>query len=383
VRLVFVSDWFGEKMGYAENCLPKAMAALGHDVHVVSANVQPYWDSPAYAETYQSFLGPPVVACGERSLDGFTLHRLPHGRVMGRLRIRRLMARLRALRPQVVQTFEVAAVSSYQAAAARPLLGYRLFVESHLHASVFGTKRGWQLRLARGLGRGLSLAAEKCYAISQDVADIAVGQLGIPARKIELCPLGVDTDVFCPPADVLARARQRATLGFRPADIVCVYSGRFSPDKGAQHLADAIERLGPPFRGLFVGSGTAGEVESIRKGRGCVVHPFVPARELPPLYQAADVGVWPRQESTSQLDAAACGLPIVLSDRVHVLERVEGNGLTYREGDVGDLAARLRELADSARRRELGAAGARKMRERFSWTAIARSRLRDYQAALR
>jgi glycosyltransferase involved in cell wall biosynthesis len=381
LRIVFISDWFAEKMGYAENCLPKAMASLGHEVHVVSANVQPYWDSPSYASTYRSFLGPPVVAEGETSLDGFRLHRLPHGRFLGRLRIRGLLGSLRALRPDVVQTFEVAALSSYEAALGRPLVGYRLFAESHLHASVFGDKPRWQLQAARSCGRAMGLAVERCYAISSDVARIAVEQLGMPAEKVEICSLGVDTQAFRPTKDPAARRATRQRLGFATEEIVCVYSGRFSGEKGPQLLADAVERLGPPFRGLFVGGGTPPEVDGIRARLGCVVHPFVAARDLPALYQAADIGVWPKQESTSQLDAAACGLPIVISDRVHVTERVEGNGLTYREGDVEDLAARLGQLSGADRREQLGQAGARKMQERFSWLAIAAARVRAYQQA--
>src|SRR5690242_17600122 len=108
-------------MGYAENCLPKALAALGHEVHVVSANVQPYFDSPSYAATYEPFIGPPVVPTGEKELDGFVLHRLPFGRLFGRLRIRGLLAKLRAIGPDVVQTLEAAAISTYEAALGRTL----------------------------------------------------------------------------------------------------------------------------------------------------------------------------------------------------------------------------------------------------------------------
>jgi glycosyltransferase involved in cell wall biosynthesis len=382
LRIVFISDWFAENMGYAENCLPKAIASLGEEVHVVSANVQPYWDSPSYASTYQSFLGPPVVGVGETSMDGFRLHRLSYGRLMGRLRIRGLLGKLRALRPDVVQTFDVAALSSYEAALGRPLVGYRLFAESHLHASVFGQKPRWQLQAAHYCGRAMGLALERCYAISSDVADIAVKHLGMPADKVEICSLGVDTQAFRPADDPAARQATRQRLGFSSEEIVCIYTGRFASEKGPQVLADAVERLGPPFRGLFVGGGTASEVAGLRNRRGCVVHPFVAARDLPALYQAAEIGVWPRQESTSQLDAAACGLPIVISDRVHVTERVEGNGLTHREGDVEDLAARLNALSEGDRRNQLGRAGARKMRERFSWLGIAAARVRAYQHAL-
>lgn len=36
MQIAIVSDWFSEKMGYAENFLPKAMASLGHEVHLVT-----------------------------------------------------------------------------------------------------------------------------------------------------------------------------------------------------------------------------------------------------------------------------------------------------------------------------------------------------------
>ena len=65
------------------------------------------------------------------------------------------------------------------------------------------------------------------------------------------------------------------------------------------------------------------------------------------------------------LDAAASGLPIIVSDGIdhdHVVE----NGLAYRMIDLESLCERLRELENVDRRRD-GRAGARKMRERFTW----------------
>jgi glycosyltransferase involved in cell wall biosynthesis len=93
--------------------------------------------------------------------------------------------------------------------------------------------------------------------------------------------------------------------------------------------------------------------------------------------------VWPKQESTSELDAAACGLPLILSDRVQVRERIEGNGLTYKEGDVSNLAEQIATLADLNLRQRLGDRGRKKMQEQFSWDRIARERLQDYEAALK
>ncbi len=208
------------------------------------------------------------------------------------------------------------------------------------------------------------------------------------AHKASLCTLGVDTDLFHPAEDEAARqarAQLRETLGFAPSDIICIYTGRFSKDKNPLCLAQAIDVLtkqGESFRGLFVGNGPPAEVAAIRTCAGCTIHPFVPVRELPPLYRAADIGVWPQQESTSMLDAAAAGLPIVISDRVKALERVQGNGLTYHEGDPQDLARALQRLRDEDMRRQLGRAGAAKIAAEYSWLAIARRRVADYEAAL-
>jgi glycosyltransferase involved in cell wall biosynthesis len=400
MRIAIISDWFAEKMGYAENCLPKALAALGHDVHLITSNAQIYFDSPTYRETYEPFIGPPIVECGTKQLDGYTLHRLPHGRWTGkhwknRLYIQNLVETLSDIRPDIVQTFDLACPSTYQAARAQMRLRYKLFLETHTHASVFNPAAGRKSRSERlsdlknrSLNWFVSNRAVRCYPISADSAEIAVGFYGIDPSKIEVCSLGIDTDLFSPwwnEEPLRERLRLRDELGFASSDIVCVYTGRLTRDKSPIILAQAVHKLasqGLPFRGLFVGSGTAVDIEEISSCAGCTVQPFVPVRDLPPYYWASDIGVWPKQESTSQLDAAACGLPIIISNRTHVNERIEGNGLTYIEGDVDDLASQLVSLADYQVRRDMGEHGSRKMGEHFSWLRIARQRAGDYQAAL-
>jgi len=109
---------------------------------------------------------------------------------------------------------------------------------------------------------------------------------------------------------------------------------------------------------------------------------FVPHRELPGYYRASDVAVWPNQESTSMLDAAACGLPVVVNDTLRATERIEGNGLTYRLNDQASLESVLSQLLDPEARRRLGTTGARRMAEHFSWDALVRRRLTDYRHAL-
>jgi glycosyltransferase involved in cell wall biosynthesis len=396
MKIAIVTDWFAENMGYAENFLPKALASLGAEVHVITSNVQPYFNSPFYAETYEPYIGPGIVDCGVKELDGYTLHRLPHGRWRGGVRINGLVQYVWKIKPRIVQTFSIFCRSTYELALAKPILAYKLFHEQHVHASVFPPATQWigirkrfvWLAYAATVGRFVSLMSEKCYPISVDASDIAIQFWGYQANKVSICSLGVDTDLFVPAATAPLqeqRQRLRRELGFAPSDIVCVYAGRLTNDKGPLLLAQAIALLvqeGRPFRGLFVGNGQRTDVEAIQACPGSVVHPFVPVRELPTLYRAGDIGVWPKQESTSQLDASACGLPLVLSDQIQVRERVEGNGLIYKEGDAAHLAQQLCKLSDPETRQVMGKRGIKKILENFSWNRIAMERLHHYERAL-
>ena len=396
MRIMIVTDWFSPGMGYIENTLPKAMAELGHDIHVVAGNIQVYFNSPFYKETYEKHLGPGVVPCGTQTLDGYTLHRLPHATVGRLLWIRGLREKIRELRPEVVQAFDIASLTSYELALLSRFLPFRLYTGNHIVASVFppmskprhGLGRVAQLsRLAPAAvaGKLLSTCTTRCYAATSDAAEIAVRYLWTPAEKVEVLPLCVDTDLFQPveaePSFAANRSRVRSQHGIRDDEVLCVYTGRFVRAKNPLCLARAVEILktrGEPFLALFVGSGD--QADSISGCQGCIVHPFVEFKALPPFYHAADIGIWPRQESTSMLDASACGLPIVVSDRVLAKERIEGNGRTYREDDPEDLARVLVGLRDAQVRTDLGKLGVNKIASRFSWRAQAKKRIADYES---
>lgn len=396
MRMVLLSEVFAPNMGYLENILPKYLGRAGLDVHVVTMGLPPYY-MHRYSNTYDGFAGEAALRPGMiQHHDGFTLHVVGRRRALGYMQPVGLLEKLRALRPQIVQTTAVLGWLPLQAAFGKSVIGYKLFTGSHYHASVFPlasrehsfySKDLLGCRLTRTLPGWLtSLAAEKCYAIAEDCADVAVRFFGVPRHQIDICPLGVDTELFSQIVDHKGhenRKRLRRDLGFDECEIVCVYSGRFTADKDPLLLASAIDRLskhGWPFRGLFIGDGE--QAREIQSCQGCQIHPFVPVQELPDFFRASDIGVWPTQESTSMLDAAACGLPLIANHTITALERLEGNGLCYRLGDVDDMVRALMELRDSNTRKCMGLRGATKMAREFSWDSIARRRVRDYCSAL-
>lgn len=397
LRIVVVSAFYSEGMGYTENCLPKVLAALGHEVHLITSTFNVYGTEPLYDDTYSEFLGPREVLPGSTMVDGYHVHRLASTSVSGYVRIKGLSKRIAALAPDVVHSIALASLPTFELAAMRPFASYRLFAESHQCLSVVrrymrepggsALKRA-AYRLTRTLpGYLASLAVESCYAVGPDCAEVAARFYGVPERKLKLQSLGTDTDLFHPVLsddDRRGRNELRARLGFAEADIVCIYTGRFTKEKNPLLLAKAIDELArddPRYHGMFVGNGV--QISDIRALKNVTVVPFMTHRDLARHYRAADIAVWPLQDSMSMLDAAASGVPIVASNRVGEPVRVVGNGKLYDENQLSSLVSVLQSFALPSDRRAFGDAGRRKMLEGFSWRAFGRAIEQDFLAAVK
>jgi glycosyltransferase involved in cell wall biosynthesis len=275
------------------------------------------------------------------------------------------------------------------------MLGYKLFTAQHNSNSTFILATQNKIRLIDKItnfslrflqGRCISLLTEKCYAPTPDCFEIAVRFMGVQRQKCSLRSLGVDTELFHPiqnPEEEEQRQKLRECFGFSSDDIVCIYTGRLTEGKNPRLLAQAISQLvfeGRPYKGMFVGNGC--QKDEIISYKDCVVNPLVEYLELAKFYQIADVAVYPVEYTTSMLEAAACGLPLIISNRIQAKERIEGNGLVYRENDLQDLINKLKKFQNPNERARLGLNGAKKMRQKFSWQAVAHRTLKDFEQAI-
>ena len=390
-RIAIVNSMYSEGMGYFENCLPAALARLGHEVHVVTSTFNQYANEPMYDEAYGRFIGPRQVGPGSSDVDGYRLHRLEASLLAGYVRIHGLGRRVAELAPDVVYSCEIASLETFALALRKPIGHFKLFCGTHQTASVLkpflrqegaSMQKTWY-RLTRTLPASLaSMTVERVFAQAPDCLEVAARFYGVPRRKLVLRPLGTDTVLFHPPrdpAEVAARRQLRAALDLAETDIVCLYSGRLTPDKNPLVLAraiDALHEIDPRFKGLFIGEGI--QREAIASCRNTRVVPFMRYPELAAYYRAAEIGVWPRQESMSMLDAAATGLPVIVSNTMSDPARIDGNGRMYEEDSVPSLIEALRTFADAAARRQYGSVGRERMIEHFSWLRLARAFEADF-----
>lgn len=396
MKIVILQMWHSEGMGYSDYFLSKYLAKEGHEVHLVTSTAQIYYNSIIYKDTYQKFLGEPIQPECVKKTNGYTLHRLPFTEKRGGIVIQGLKEYLKKLNPDIVQTIQHDNINAFEAAKISFFQNFKLFTELHIHASIFPNydkKRTLRQYLGHMKREGLfykllNQRIKLCYPISIDSADIAYKYFKIPQNKIKIQSLGVDTELFCPPTtekQLKNRDTNRQKWGFAKDDIVCIYTGRFTY-KGADILARAINHLHEngetKFKGFFVGSGEKEDIETIKNCKGCTIHNFVPALELPNFYQAADIAVWPKQESTSQLDAASSGLPLILGNTITVKERVDGNGLLYEEDNFVNLADKIKSLKSKELRDKMGGIGVENM-QKLSWDNITKERIKDYERFLK
>lgn len=187
---------------------------------------------------------------------------------------------------------------------------------------------------------------------------------------------GVDLTRFHP--DWNARNRVRKELGIPQEDIVLLFLGRLSVDKGVLDLARAFARttskcdrswlvlVGPDedqlretVRGLC-----ASRVDRLR----FVDYTSDPAR----YYQAADIFTLPSYREgfgTSVIEAAACGVPAIGSRIYGLTDAIEEGvtGLLHSPGDANGLRLLLDQLLDDAPlRKSLGEAAFNRAKARFA-----------------
>jgi glycosyltransferase involved in cell wall biosynthesis len=397
MKIVFVTQFYSEGMGYTENMLPKYLSGLGHEVIVVSSDLQIYGNLPIYASSYKTFLGDARCGIGEKMQDGFLLHRLQHYSIGGYIGLIGLEKTLREYSPDVIQFSQAAGLDTFSTLFRPRKLTCPVFTECHQHASI--AKKHLKsvniIQLIKKIGYQISRTlpawlahkrVEKCFAIAPDCLEVAHTLYGVPINKLILLPLGTDTEVFHPcecDSEKIKRHELRESFEVNDDEILIIYTGRFTENKNPLILANTVNKLrqqNKPFKALFVGSGE--QENEIANITGCKVINFLHQADLSDIYRAADVAVWPREESMSMLDAAASGLPLIVSSKMGEQERVVGNGLTYNEKDIDSLTLALLNMSDQKFRIELGNVGRNKMLASFSWRKHALAREKYYTYAI-
>lgn len=343
-----------------------------HDIHVLSLAGQ-----GAIGLRLQA-MGVPVEAMG-----------MQRSRLSGCLR---LVARLRALAPDLVHTWMYHAnlVGGVAARLARvPALVWGLR-QSNLDPAL---NKAATLRVVRA-GALLSGTVPDLILCNAGSALQAHAMAGYQRSKLAVLPNGFDLGRFKP--DALARGALRCKLGLA-ADVPLVgLIGRFDPQKNHHGFAQAaalVRAARPDAHFVLAGTGAdAGNRELVgwlgAAGVADISHLLGRRDDVPQVMAALDVLA---SSSVGEAfpnvlgEAMACGIPCAVTDVGDCAHIVEGYGRVVPPGDMAGLAEQLVQLlalpADV--RDRMAQAMRRTVTERFDIAVVARQHEQRYLALCR
>lgn len=244
--------------------------------------------------------------------------------------------------------------------------------------------------LAAQSERWMLTQADGVIVVSTELAN-HVRALGVPARKIQVMPNGVNPELFCFRSGVSAerrtsRNRKSAAPSRDAATKTLGFVGGLRPWHGIEVLPRLLAHLAKhhhDIRFIIAGDGQLrGELEREFKRRkltkrviftGALLH-----EDIPKVIRQFDVALAPYPKHDHDFyfsplklfEYMACGVAVVASDVGQISEVVRHGktGLLYPPGNFAALAARCEKLlADEALRIRLGTAAAHEVAKKFTW----------------
>jgi glycosyltransferase involved in cell wall biosynthesis len=230
--------------------------------------------------------------------------------------------------------------------------------------------------------------ARAIITISRFTRDEIVRLLHVPAERIHVTPLGVDSNMRPLPANQVESFRQQRGLPER----YLLYLGNIEPRKNLPRLVQAyaqVRDLGVPLvlagpRGWSY-SALFQTVETLGLSEQVLFPGFVAQEELPLWYNGATALLYLSLYEgfgLPPLEAMACGTPVLVSNAASLPEVVGDAGLQVSPDDVDGMAAALQRLVqDAGLRQDLHQRGLERARG-FSWERTAQETAALYQRLL-
>ena len=352
MRIVHIEDFFHPDAGYQVNILAKYFAKEGHEVFVVTAEMDKFPDD------LTAFFGKDNVAEADRKYEkayGVKIIRIPVKKyISGRVVYdKKIFSTVDSLQPDVLYVHGNDTLIGIQYICKAKRLSYPIVTDSHMLEMASANKLS---RYFRSFYRAFitpKIIKGNIPVIRTQDDDYVERCLGIPLERCPWISYGSDMMLFHP--DEESKASFRKENNIEENAFVAVFAGKLIESKGAMLLAEAFKarfNTGRKVVLIAVGntSGDFGEkVEKVfsQSENRILRFPTQKYVNLARFYQASDIAVFAKQCSLSFYDVQACGLPVVSEDNNINHDRcAHNNGKCFRIDDVEDFRAKIQEFID-------------------------------------
>jgi glycosyltransferase involved in cell wall biosynthesis len=385
MNILIVSDYFQPIIGYAKVQVARSLLRQGHTVKIVTSDR--YFPFHNYQDTAQKLLGRRIQKSGDRKEQGFTVERKKTViELFARVYFRGIDATLHRFKPDVVIVFGMSSPSAIQVARLKKQYNNFKFVcvDSHLPSELL-LGNVFIKKLFYGLFRLffaqlLNQTIDTAIAQQDKTVEVIRDWYGIK-NKIAIVPNGTDTNKFI--FSVSERKKIRQEYNVPLSAFVIIYTGKCIKQKGLDLLFKAFAVFAEKHIDawlLVVGNGSEEYVQyctellSPTTLHRYIAVDFQEEDLLYKYYSAADVAIWPLQESLAMNDAAACELPFIANNTMGDTTRISNkNALLYKRASVRDLVSKMEYLyLHPTERKAMGKRGRKLMVKKLSWDTIAR-----------
>jgi glycosyltransferase involved in cell wall biosynthesis len=258
--------------------------------------------------------------------------------------------------------------------------------------SIIRASRGtWLFRTHNRIAKALALAFERwCYragrvrrmtAVSELVKEELEEHYQLASVPIDVIPNGVDPDRFRHDPDM--RERERERLGLSEGELAALFVGGDWQRKGLEIAIAAVADAG--WRLIVVGRGDEPAWAVKAQERGARVHFCGHLPDPANVFCAADAFILPSYYEGFALvviEAAAAGLPLLVTDTTGAASLVDRSGGVTFPPDAGAFSAELKRLARHPDTRRQLARLAQEAAQDLAWPRIIPAYARAYGCAL-
>ncbi len=247
-----------------------------------------------------------------------------------------------------------------------------------------------QRRYLTAMTRASTRRADRVITVSQFTGQDVAERLDVDPDRITAVPNGVDAS-FTPRqgSDELHRFRWKNSL---PDDFL-LFVGTLQPRKNLIGLLRAYARLEPDLRvPLYIVGGEGwmyaaifDEVKRLDIERSVVFAGYAASETLPLWYSAATACIYPSYYEgfgLPVLEAMACGVPVVTSNRSSLPEVAGDAAILVDPDDPDDIAQGISTVLASPERRQWMQAAGTSQAANYTWQRTARETVAIYRDVL-
>ncbi len=368
MKIVHIVGYFVPELGYQEYYLAKEHKKMGHDVYVITSdmfypfpNVENMLKEAGIKNTSRK------REPGVTKIDGITVYRLPHMiEFIDFILPKSLKKTLKEIKPDIVFAHESRQGFIKGAAKLKEELGYRFIVDQH---DFYHNIPGYPLskRILRKIDYTFLRnpivdycfkKADKVVAVTEETKKYLLKTHKKIKDKLVMIPLGVNSEDFHYKEEGRKEVRERYDI--KEDEIVFLFAGTIVRRKGIELLINAFSEIDNTNSKLLI-AGTGDETymkelkyltKQLKIEEKAIFPGFINKKELPDFFSAADVGVWPGNNSIIIMEAMACKLPIIMVDLqlTHLIDY--DNGLSFKENDKETLKKHMKKLAEDSKLRK-------------------------------